>query len=922
MIIRIGILAVGLLLVLVTVLRWKKSTVAWRVSLLLTSVLVTGIGGLCTFGLWQQLHEDQQYVYLALRYLENSDTDAADYYLKKVNGDTFDSLCAESLLEGMRNNDVLARMKLDGATAKAGSEAQQALTLRISALAEGDGQAWQETARDLRDQLPLSDSRVEQMEQRFSAESSYASEAAGTTEYRDDAESLRQQVSRSLGYGDFGTAVTTASRLVGDHASAGNRLLLAEAIAEATYGGYSFSGNEFATPGENGNQEAAGETERESLQKQLDDVAKQIDDVDILLWETTEQEKIQELSTRKETLVTRQQELQDRYDYIFALRAFNSIADIHSLDAEVVRARLYFAMNDYATAVERLQKASGSLAARFTTDTSLRNALNVLNESYAGNQNLGVRSQEFRSAVNTVLTTGAMDYVGISTTPLTENFTSYVVSGLQEYGKDLYATSIDLSNFPEVTVTLAGRDTVVQNLIDGGTPQVRDTQQDVNYTISAVEGENAQRNVVCVVDESGSMIGDPLRDAQSALTGFIAGLDDGFQMALVSFDDSARIQAEMGSNKTALQAAVEQIGAGGGTDINAGIEMAMEAAEGREGATTVLLMTDGQSNLDMEIVEEAANRGLVIHTIGFGSVDDDLLQRIADATGGQYIRADSSSELIGVYMSLVGMIGNQVQVHYTAPEQVGEAQRYFFLRDEENNVSVHVEYTLSQKAQPEITGVNRGIIFTNEVTSAQERGASLTLNLYGKNLGDVTGVTVGGLPAEINTDGSDDEVIYIEFPASLSVGWQNVELTEADGTVTTFEHVLAVGDSFNCRNFHYGPININAYNAVLMSDGTLVIANGTLDDVTEVEEQRVSTLSAYFSGVLTATVDYASAVALVEEQGYNAEITLDAAQPLKGMGTVELRSDDSGYDNNTSGIIATGEYLLQGDGNQIKLIQQ
>ena len=141
MIIRIGILAVGLLLVLVTVLRWKKSTVAWRVSLLLTSVLVTGIGGLCTFGLWQQLHEDQQYVYLALRYLENSDTDAADYYLKKVNGDTFDSLCAESLLEGMRNNDVLARMKLDGATAKAGSEAQQALRVaarvhRISAPAE------------------------------------------------------------------------------------------------------------------------------------------------------------------------------------------------------------------------------------------------------------------------------------------------------------------------------------------------------------------------------------------------------------------------------------------------------------------------------------------------------------------------------------------------------------------------------------------------------------------------------------------------------------------------------------------------------------------------------------------------------------------------------------------------------------------
>ena len=36
----------------------------------------------------------------------------------------------------------------------------------------------------------------------------------------------------------------------------------------------------------------------------------------------------------------------------------------------------------------------------------------------------------------------------------------------------------------------------------------------------------------------------------------------------------------------------------------------------------------------MSVVEQAAQLGMVVHTIGFGSVDDNLLQTIADSTGG------------------------------------------------------------------------------------------------------------------------------------------------------------------------------------------------------------------------------------------------------------------------------------------------
>ena len=112
--------------------------------------------------------------------------------------------------------------------------------------------------------------------------------------------------------------------------------------------------------------------------------------------------------------------------------------------------------------------------------------------------------------------------------------------------------------------------------------------------------------------------------------------------------------SELSADPTRLQAAARELVANGGTNISAGLEQALAVLGRADGARTVLLMTDGQSSLDMGVVQQLAAQGIVVHTIGFGQVDDNLLQTIADATGGQYIRADSSSELENVYASLVG----------------------------------------------------------------------------------------------------------------------------------------------------------------------------------------------------------------------------------------------------------------------------
>lgn len=122
----------------------------------------------------------------------------------------------------------------------------------------------------------------------------------------------------------------------------------------------------------------------------------------------------------------------------------------------------------------------------------------------------------------------------------------------------------------------------------------------------------------------------------------------------------------------------------------------------------MLLMTDGQSGLDQSVVEQAVQQGVVIHTIGFGSVNDQLLQEIADATGGQYIRAESSTELVSVYASLAGVIGNSVQLRYTAPDPETDSGRYFFVSVSDGKSSVRVDYTLpvEEKVLPAVTGVS------------------------------------------------------------------------------------------------------------------------------------------------------------------------------------------------------------------------
>ncbi len=167
---------------------------------------------------------------------------------------------------------------------------------------------------------------------------------------------------------------------------------------------------------------------------------------------------------------------------------------------------------------------------------------------------------------------------------------------------------------------------------------------------------------VFVLDESGSMASnDPQglrKTAAKQVVDRLAEISDLDRVGVVSFNTSARTRIPLtslvvSSNVTAVKAAIDAVFASGGTDIGAGARRGLELLTGDAPAgrpRVMVLMTDGIGSYDDAITTEAAEEGIVIHTVGLGSgIDEALLQRIATGTGGRYFPAPSADDLIAAF---------------------------------------------------------------------------------------------------------------------------------------------------------------------------------------------------------------------------------------------------------------------------------
>ncbi|MDD2991072.1 MAG: VWA domain-containing protein [Zoogloea sp.] len=154
----------------------------------------------------------------------------------------------------------------------------------------------------------------------------------------------------------------------------------------------------------------------------------------------------------------------------------------------------------------------------------------------------------------------------------------------------------------------------------------------------AVESSSKERDVVLVIDCSGSMQGDSLSLAKEGVMLALGSLAPNERFGLIAFGTDFEkfdetLQPANHNNLEMARRWLEHLGNLGGTDINGALERALDLHDAQP--MDILLLTDGQDWQAGAAIPEAKKKGVRIFPMGIGSaVAEESLHAMADETGG------------------------------------------------------------------------------------------------------------------------------------------------------------------------------------------------------------------------------------------------------------------------------------------------
>ena len=161
------------------------------------------------------------------------------------------------------------------------------------------------------------------------------------------------------------------------------------------------------------------------------------------------------------------------------------------------------------------------------------------------------------------------------------------------------------------------------------------------------KGQVSAKDVTVVIDRSGSMTGEPIRQACAAAELVVKRLREGDRVNVIAFDHAvdplfARPQPVQTARDAALQF-IARIRAGGGTDIALALDAALKAQNGGHEPHIVLFLTDGESDSQpaLRVAHDDAGDARVF-TLGLGAgVEKALLSRLASMKRGRFTYIES-----------------------------------------------------------------------------------------------------------------------------------------------------------------------------------------------------------------------------------------------------------------------------------------
>jgi len=235
-------------------------------------------------------------------------------------------------------------------------------------------------------------------------------------------------------------------------------------------------------------------------------------------------------------------------------------------------------------------------------------------------------------------------------------------------------------------------------------------------------------NLVLLLDVSGSMSSnDKLPLLKQALLMLSQQLSAQDKVSIVVYAGSSGVVLDgvAGNDFSAINIALNQLSAQGGTNGSQGIQLAYQIAQKHfieNGSNRVILATDGDFNLGMtdhqqlvDYVASQSKKGIGLSTLGFGlgsgtaSYNDHLLEQLSNKANGQYAYIDTLNEARKVLVD---------QLHAT-------------LLTIAHDVKIQIEFNPAVVSEYRLIGYENRMLnrsdFNNDAVDAGEIGAGHTV---------------------------------------------------------------------------------------------------------------------------------------------------------------------------------------------------
>ena len=207
------------------------------------------------------------------------------------------------------------------------------------------------------------------------------------------------------------------------------------------------------------------------------------------------------------------------------------------------------------------------------------------------------------------------------------------------------------------------------------------------------KGTSSDNNYVIAIDASGSMLADDfkpnrLEAAKNAALLFLSQLNSKAEVGVVSFSGMGEIEQKLTSDMFEVRNSIQNIEFRSihGTAIGDAIKASLILLTSDGKPRVIILLTDGRENIASpeelsKVVELAKEDKVTIHTIGIGTeeggevpgiemtstIDDEVLTKLSEITGGEYFRVGSDEKLKEAYQKIASSSESDISVRMRLP---------------------------------------------------------------------------------------------------------------------------------------------------------------------------------------------------------------------------------------------------------------